>query len=220
MPPSRQWTCPACHAPLKREDLKNLPIECPGCNARIGLSLGPLWVGLPLGFAVSLMVVQFLGLKAYAALLWLPILVFCIRYVLPLTASWVYPLRVEPSPAKGSDSYKSTLRIFLSIWIGLILIAVADGFFIGWLAALLGASRQDVAEIGDIFSLPLGFINPAFIIRPEKGLAEVLGIVTANCYFDALILTVVFKVVHGFLRRSRVTQLGISSTTVDDDDDL
>ena len=220
MPTARQWTCPACHAPLKREDLRNLPIECPGCSARIGLSSAPLWVGLPLGFAASVMVVQFLGLKAYAALLWLPILVLCIRYVLPLTTSWVYPLKVEPSAAKGSNSYKSTLRIFLSIWIGLILFAVAYGFFTGWLAALLGASRQDVAEIGDIFSLPLGFINPAFIIRPEKGLAEVLGIVTANSYFNALVLTVVFKVVHGFLRRSRVTQLGISSTTLDDDDDL
>jgi hypothetical protein len=68
--------------------------------------------------------------------------------------------------------------------------------------------------------MPLGFINSSFVIRPDRGLAEVLGIVTANCYFDALILTVVFKVVHGFIRRSRVTQLGISTTTLDDDDEL
>jgi hypothetical protein len=44
--------------------------------------------------------------------------------------------------------------------------------------------------------------------------------VTANSYFNALALTIVFKVVHGFLKRSRVTQLGISSITLDDDDEL
>ena len=166
------------------------------------------------------MVVQFLGLKTYAALLWLPILVLCIRYVLPLTASWVYPLKVEPNAAKGSNSYKSTLRIFLSIWIGLILFAVVYGFFIGWIVALLGAPREDVTVTTDFWSFPLGLINPSFVIKPEKGLAEVLGIVTANSYFNALALTVVFKVVHRFLRRSRVTQLGISSVTRDDDDEL
>ncbi len=50
--------------------------------------------------------------------------------------------------------------------------------------------------------------------------ALVLGIVTANCYFNALALTIVFKVVHGFLKRSRVTQLGISTITPDDDDEF
>ena len=172
------------------------------------------------GFVVSLVVVRYLDLKAYAALLWLPILVLCVIYVVPLAASFVSPLRVETGPAKGSGSYKSTLRLFLSFWFSTILFVVAYGFFTGWLVFLLGSPRQDVADIGDMFSFPLGLINPAFIIRPEKGLAEVLGIVTANCYFYALGLTFVFKVVHGFLRRSRVTQLGISGATLDDDDEL
>jgi hypothetical protein len=101
----------------------------------------------------------------------------------------------------------------------MVVFVVAYGFFTGWLVALLGGHR-DAAEITDMWSVPLGLINPAFVIRPEKSLAEVLGIVTANCYFYALGLTFVFKVVHGFLRRSRVTQLGISSTTLDDDDEL
>ncbi len=71
-----------------------------------------------------------------------------------------------------------------------------------------------------MFSFPLGLINRNFIIRPDRSLAEVIGIVTANCYFYALGLTVVFKVVHGFLSRSRVTQLGISGTMLNDDDEL
>jgi DNA-directed RNA polymerase subunit RPC12/RpoP len=222
MPPSRQWTCPACDSPLEREDLKNPPVNCPHCGARIGFSSVPLLLGLVLGFIASLVVVQFLGLKAYAALLWLPILLLCIIKALPLVVSLLgSPLRVEPSTsAKGSSSYKNTLRLFLSFWFALVLLAVVYGFFTGWLAALLGAPREDVAVAADLWSIPLGLINPTFFIRPEKGLAEVLCIVTANSYFNALVLTVVFKVVHGFIKRSRVTQLGISTTTLDDDDEL
>jgi hypothetical protein len=181
----------------------------------------PLLLGLVFGFIASVVVVQLLGLKAYAALLWLPILLLCIRYVLPLAASLVYPLKAEPAAAaKSSGSYKSTLRLFLSVWFALILTAIAYGFFTGWLAFLLGAPRQEVVTATALWSMPLGLVNSSFFIRPDQGLAEVLGIVTANCYFNALGLTVVFKVVHGFLRRSRVTQLGLSGATLDDDDEF
>jgi hypothetical protein len=206
--------------PLKREDLRNLPVDCPHCGVKIDFSPVHLLLAMVLGFVASLVVVQYLGLKAYAALLWLPILVLCVINVMPLVGLLGSPLRVEAKAAKGASSYKSTLRLFLSFWFALVLLAVVYGFFTGWLAALLGASREDTAAATDLWSLPLGLLNPAFFIRPEKGLAEVLGIVTANSYFNALVLTAVFKVVHGFLKRSRVTQLGISGTTLDDDDEL
>jgi hypothetical protein len=219
MPTARQWTCPACHVPLQQEDIKDPPFDCPRCGVRVGFSSVHLLLALVLGFVASLVVVQYLGLKAYAALLWLPIMVLCVIYVAPLVGSLGSPLRVQPNIAKGSNSYKGTLRLFFSSWFALILMAVVYGFFTGWLVAFLGAPREDVSAATAIWSIPLGLINPAFFIRPEKSLAEVLGIVTANSYFDALALTVVFKVVHGFLKRSRVTQLGISGTTLDDDDE-
>ncbi len=182
----------------------------------------PLLLGLVLSFVSSLAVVWYMGLKAYAALLWLPVLALCFTQVVPLVVSLLgSPLRIEPgSSANGSNSYKSTLRLFLGFWFGLVLFAVIYGFFIGWIVALLRAPREDVAATTDFWSIPLGLINPSFVVKPEKGLAEVLCIVTANCYFNALALTIVFKVVHGFLKRSRVTQLGISSVTRDDDDEL
>lgn len=182
----------------------------------------PLLLGLVLSFVASLVVVWYMGLKAYAALLWLPVLALCFTQVAPLVVSlFGSPLRVEPgSSANGSSSYKRTLRLFLSFWFGLVLLAVIYGFFTGWTVALLGAPREDVAVTTALWSIPLGLINPEFFIRPEKSLAEVLCIVTANSYFNALALTVVFKVVHGFMRRSRVTQLGISTPTLDDDDEL
>jgi len=164
------------------------------------------------------------GIKAYAAILWLPILVLCIWYVTPiaarLAASVLTPLRVVTSNTKRSNSYKSTLYLFASFWFGLVLLAVLHGFFWGWLAFLLSQSREETATAVDLWSIPLGLVNREFSITPGKGLAEVLGIVIANSYFNALALTIVFKVVHGFIRRSRVTQLGISGTTLDDDDEL
>lgn len=173
-----------------------------------------------MGFLLSVAIVQFLGLKAYAALLWLPILVYCVYRVFPLAGFMFFRLTVEKPSDKAAGSYKSTLRLFLALWLGLIVFAVVYGSFIGTLPFLLGAPRQEAVQATDIFSLPLGLVNPRFMINPNKGLAEVIGILTANAYFWALGLTIVFKVVHGFISRSRVTQLGISSTTPNDDDEL
>jgi hypothetical protein len=201
-------------------DIRQVPFDCPHCGARIGLSAAPLFAALIVGFGVSVWVVQLLGLRAYAALLWLPILVVCVRYSLPLVGPMFFRLIVQNAPSGTSDSYKSTLRLFLVWWFVLILFAVVYGTFIGAVPFLLGAPTQEAVEATDIFSLPLGLLNPKFMIRPDKSLAEVIGIITANSYFWALGLTMIFKVVHGFIRRSRVTQLGISSTTMNDDDEL
>ena len=54
---------------------------------------------LLVGFALSVWVVQLLGLKAYAALLWLPILVACIIYALPVAG----PRMFSPHCAKTQD---------------------------------------------------------------------------------------------------------------------
>jgi uncharacterized protein (DUF983 family) len=220
MPSSRQLTCPACQTPLDHERQRP-PFECRHCGSSFTFSTLPLWLGLPLSFVLSMVVVQILGLKAYAALLWLPILFVSLAVVLPVTASLLPARMVELGPsARSSGSYKRTLVLFLTWWLTCVFIAVTYGFSAGWLAALLRAPRQDIAVLTDMWSFPLGLINPSFIIRPERSLAEVLGIVTANCYFCALALTFVFKIVHGFIKRSRVTQLGISTTTIDDDDEL
>ena len=61
--------------------------------------------------------------------------------------------------------------------------------------------------------------NSAFIVRPDKSFVAVLGIVAANSYFYTLAVTLAFKVVHGILQRSRITELGISHRSIDEDDD-
>ena len=67
-----------------------------------------LLLGLVLSFVASLVVVQLLGLKAYAALLWLPVLALCCYLVVPLVVGLLgFPLKIEPrSSAKGSSSFR------------------------------------------------------------------------------------------------------------------
>ena len=220
MTAAHRLSCPGCDMPLTPGDIRQVPFDCPHCGARIGFSAAPLLAALIVGFGVSVWVVQLLGLKAYAALLWLPILVACIRYSLPLVGPIFFRLTIQRTPSRTADSYKSTLRLFLVWWFILILFAVVYGSFIGAVPFLLGAPRQEAMEANDIFSLPLGLVNRRFMIRTDKSLAEVIGILTANSYFWALALTIIFKVVHGFISRSRVTQLGISGSTINDDDEL
>src|SRR5690242_4586969 len=118
-------TCPACRELLDPEIFAHPPASCTRCGALIGFSSAPFLIGLLLGFAASIAVVQLLGIKAYAAILWLPILVLCIWYVTPiaarLAASVLKPLRVITAHTKGSHSYKSTLYLFASFWFGLVL---------------------------------------------------------------------------------------------------
>ena len=109
--------------------------------------------------------------------------------------------------------------LFVSFWISLIIVILGYSVVLGWIAFLADGSPRDIREITEMWSIPLGVVNSAFVVRPDKSFVAVLGIVSANCYFWALGLALVFKVVHGVLRRSRVTELGISSSVQTDDDD-
>lgn len=70
-----------------------------------------------------------------------------------------------------------------------------------------------------MWSIPLGFVNHAFVIRPEKDLVEVIGIVSANAYFWTLGLVLIFKFVHIRMRHNRVTELALSGSSVEEEDD-
>src|SRR5215467_10679393 len=171
MPSVRPLSCPGCDMPVLPEHTRQIPFDCPHCGARIGFSEAPLIPALLLGFALSVWVVQLLGLKAYAALLWLPILVACIVYALPIVGARIFRLTVQKPRASGS--YKTTLRFFLSCWFFLILFTVVYGSIIGFLPFLFGEPMQESAEATEIFSMPLRLVNPRFMIRPDKSLAEV-----------------------------------------------
>jgi hypothetical protein len=170
-----------------------------------------------LGFLSSLGVVEIMGLKAYHAPLWIPIFFACFLLALaPLSAPVFGRLRVN---SKATSVIGGNLRTFLIFWFACVVVVLTYGFVMGWVMYLVGGSRRDMVEMTDSWSIPFGWVNSAFIIRPEKSLAAVIGIVTANCYVWALGLTLVYKSVHYLRRRNRVTELGISTKTLDEDDE-
>ncbi|HEY6970475.1 MAG TPA: hypothetical protein VJA94_14810 [Candidatus Angelobacter sp.] len=122
------------------------------------------------------------------------------------------------APPKKQGVIRRNLTLFLSFWFGMTMVAIVHAYVLGW-GAFLFASKRDVWEITDMWSVPLGLINAAFRISPEKSFVAVLGILVANSYFYALALTLIFKFVHGIIQRNRVTQLSLSGKSVGDDDD-
>jgi hypothetical protein len=221
MSSTRPLTCPACGQELQGDAIKGLRFRCPHCENEIRFS-GLRWLFIyVLAFGASLLVSHWVGLKAYQAPLWIPTFVLC--FVL---AAWLAPALGPPLLAAGGHPEKkpgviqSNLVLFLTWWFVLAVFLLCYGYVITWIAYFLGGSHRDILESADMLSYPLRWINPALAVTPDKGFVAVIAIVSANCYFYALGLTLVFKIVHERLRRNRVTELGLSGKTMDDSDDL
>jgi hypothetical protein len=218
MPHTRPLTCPRCYHALPPEALNVDTFPCPYCATPIRFFRFPVLVAYIIAFIASLLIAQLVGLKAYQAPLWIPIFVLCFLFAARLTGPLFPPLTVDAGrPVKSA--VERNLVLFLAFWFGLIVTILGYGIAAAVLGTLFGGSRRDVLEITNMWSIPLGVINPAFVIRPEKSFVAAMGIVSANCYFWALGLTLLYKAVHHLLRRNRVTELGLSRSTLDDDDE-
>jgi uncharacterized protein (DUF983 family) len=211
--------CPGCGGEVPREERTQIGHSCPHCGAVIGVSRGYLLASYFLALASSLAISELLGLKAYSAPAWIPIFVLCFVAMAWITARLISPIKAYPEDARGGGVVSRNLGLFLGFWFACAFTVLSEGYVLGWFAWLVG-SRQDMVESMDLWSIPLGLVNSAFTVRPEKSLAAVIGIVSANCYFWALGLTLVYKFVHSRIRKSRVTELGISGGQAQEEDDV
>ncbi|GEM_PF-2896465 len=98
--------------------------------------------------------------------------------------------------ARKIEPWRRNLNVFLVIWFGLTFYLVTYGFAMSWLAYLLGQSPQDLREANEMVSIPLAWVNSAFIIRPTTSLSAVFGIVFANCFFYAAALLAILRFVQ------------------------
>lgn len=96
---------------------------------------------------------------------------------------------------------------------------VTYGFAIGWLAFMVGGTPQDIRETNDMFSASLGWVNSAFVIRPNGSLPAVVGIVFTNSFFYSAALLAVLRFVQSRLHQQR-TQLGIFQQNGNRDDEF
>lgn len=79
------------------------------------------------------------------------------------------------------------------------------------LARAVSASDQELGELNEMVSVPLGWINHWFIVRPDTSALKVVVILIANSYFYALILFPVMKFVYYRLQRNRPITLNLEA---------
>jgi hypothetical protein len=218
MPGIRIIRCPGCGGEILLLPGKVFRYGCPHCQGIVILSRRHLLVSYVVGFILSLIIAKALQLTVMAAPLWIPIFVLSFIVVAQIAALVISPYEVYKYDAPLPGVITRNLGVFLAIWLAIVVTIMTYGYVLGWVAYLNG-SHRDVIESMEMWSMPLGLINPAFTIRPEKDLVEVIGIVTANSYFWALGLMLIFKFVHSRMRRNRVTELAISGSSVGEEDD-
>jgi hypothetical protein len=215
MPSPNQLLCPRCQHPLDR--VRVGISQCPHCAAWIRLPKWPFALVLLVSFVASLLIAQVVRLKAYAAILWIPIFLVCLRF-LPSMIPMPLPALVISKEPSAKLRWRRNLDLFFALWAAWILMALANCSIEGGTAFMVGASSRDLREIADTWSLPLGWVNSAFILRPNTSFLALFGIVSANSYFYALATAIVLRTVQRILRRGRVQELGLSHHTLDDDD--
>jgi hypothetical protein len=107
---------------------------------------------------------------------------------------------------------------FAACYVAIALTIFIQQFILfGWAAFFLGTKR-DVYEHFQMLSYPLAWINPNFLITPQRSFFDACGIVFANSYFGAFAFWICGNTVGAIFRRNRVTQLSITSSEVDIDD--
>ena len=206
-------SCPKCRAGVHYEQIKpRAALQCPNCGS--SLRIRPTWTDLLSSLGVSLLISQFLGLKAYAAVVWILLFVFCL---ILSPASPLVEVSADSHPP-AQTALRRNLNIFLAIWFACTAGVFAEGFVFGWISFLLGASHRDILELCHLFSFPLGWFSTTFDIRPEKSLVLVLGIVASNSFLYTVPLFGAFKIVHRMLRRGHVIELAIRGRAISDDE--
>src|SRR5205085_6661287 len=186
--------CPKCHEILPREELQARAFQCPGCAAWLRRPRWPDVMALLLSLLISLLIVQSMGIKTHAAILWVPVFLVCrifgVVFILPFSK-----LKVADGPPSSSP-WRRDLVLFLSCWLFLSLYFMAYCYVIAGSVFVFGASSEDIREITDMASVPLGMVNSDFVVRSDKNFAVVFLIIGANSYFYALGSMIAFKIVH------------------------
>lgn len=147
-------------------------------------------------------------------------------WILKILASFI-PLRiayfrfVPPALEAGEeiDIEASRTGLFTLLVITMFLVALLEFTALGWVHFFVRGSQREMTELLDMFSLPLGWISPGFVLRPTKSFVDVCGVILGNSLFYAIPFSIGVTVVRKAFRRSRVTQIGITGFTGQGDDE-
>lgn len=201
-------TCPRCGEPIDRRRLNEW--VCPSCQARIGIAHSYQRCVDLLTFAWIVL----LGIVTHRSAsdgTWL------LGIILSAIPFWIaFIVLVPPWLKQGSNQPRVTIvSSFLGAAMTIFLVE-----FLGFTAViLLLGSKRDLQEHLDMLSWPLAWINPNFLITPDKALSDVCGVILGNSFFFGLLLFACYQAVRWAFRRARVQRLWLSGTNPTDDDD-
>lgn len=135
----RTFRCPACGHEIPVLPGKEFRYGCPRCRCIISLSSRHLLASYVLGFFLSLVAAELLRLTAAAALLWFAIFIFCFIGATRLTALVISPFAVNEYDAPPPGPVARNIRLFLTVWSGIVAVALVEGYVLGWVAYLNGS---------------------------------------------------------------------------------
>jgi hypothetical protein len=191
--------CPACQERVLSLDHNGLHGECgqrihiPTAYFRLLWALASVTVGL---FGIVTYPAEHRG----AWLLFLIVLLVPLRIIAGIVTPPWFRRGLLPSHVP-----------FWPFYLAAVLTSVGYTWsLLGWLYVFLGASKGEMRDHLDLISLPLGWLNSSFLVRPDKSFLDLLGVIAANSFFFAILFFLPYSVVRWFMQRSDIAKMNLS----------
>lgn len=177
-----------------------------------------------LSWACSLVVLYAIGLRWWVILLgWIPASMLVIS-IWAYAGKYLLPPKLQRSTSDPRQSRVailwSRLPSFVVIWLVLALSMAAECGAMMWAASSFRPSPYEDYGFFVLFSMPSRWINASLNVTVNTSFRTACFIILLNAFFyNAIVFFPLFKGVHWWLRRNRVTQLTIDPIHVNGDDD-
>jgi len=207
------WMCPSCHRPIDpalfhAAVFENRTPTCPNCGIEIGIARSYSQF-LTASAAVLASLAGAASFRRDSARGWL--LVIVVVFLMIRVALW---LVMRPWLQGGRRRYQAGLGFFIA---AAAFTMFLYGAAVSGVAMALGTQR-DVRESLEMFSVPLAWISPRFLISHESSILDVCETILGNALFLGPLMYLCWSVVRGVFSRARPIELSISNRDKHDDE--